>query len=152
MNDVEKREILSKIPLIKLLDPDLAEAMSLIIVKIGTERIMDTDEVLYSEGDNDRNTGAVLLDGSMRVSKVDANEINVSAPNLLGEMRQYELTYVRTATVTAAEKCVVLEFEWNDFLVVGKEVLPPEVQKRLWETVWDSAESRLSESEDGGTK
>jgi hypothetical protein len=145
LNEDEKRERVSEIPIFNSLDSDLANALANMIAKIGTERILDTDEDLYSEGSSDLNTGAILLAGAVRVRKANANEIEVSAPSLLGEMQQYEPTFERTATVSAAEECVVLEFQWHDFVFMAKELLSREDQVRLRETLEDSIGIRVSE-------
>jgi CRP-like cAMP-binding protein len=107
---------ISDVPVFNAMNTGLRARLAEIISSIGEPRVLKKDEVLYAKGAEDENTGAVLVDGALTVSSDDGPLLTVTAPDLLGEMLQFDSYGQRTATVTAAGPATVLEFRWHDFI------------------------------------
>ena len=79
-----------------------------------SERVeWDDAHEFITEGNEADDFGYVLLAGKVLVTKSSGKELTLSAPALLGEMKQHSATGKRGATVTTSGSCVLLEFEWS---------------------------------------
>lgn len=134
-----------EIPMIQALPEDLREVVSKLLLDSSRETVLAPEEVLYTKGTEDANTGALLVKGSIEVDKGGESRIVVQAPDLLGEMQQYNPTGRRSATVRATEESLVLEFSWHDFVVLAMDTLSKEEQIALRETISKHVGSRLKE-------
>lgn len=110
------RNVVGKIPALQDLGTLVRDRVSDILVDIATERTFEAGEVLYEKDSEDENTGAILLDGILEVTRNSGDKIEVPAPDLMGEMQQFTDYGKRTATVTAKTQAVTLVFLWHDFV------------------------------------
>ena len=110
------RNVVGKIPMLQGLGTPLRERLSDILVDIATERLVEAGDVLYEKDAEDENTGSILLDGILEVTRDSGDKIEVTAPDLVGEMLQLNDYGRRTATVSAKTKSVMLEFSWHEFI------------------------------------
>ena len=104
------------IPVFNAMNTGLRARLAEIITSISEPRTLKKGEVLYKKGAEDANTGAVLIEGTLVVESDDSSEIRVIAPDMLGEMLQFDTYGQRTATVKADGPATVLEFKWHDFI------------------------------------
>jgi CRP-like cAMP-binding protein len=91
-----------------------------ILATIGQPESLPPGTVIFREGEHAEDRGYILLEGDIRVLKLDAPEIVASAPEILGEMAQFNPRALRTATVETAGDVRVLSFAWtqlNDAIV-----------------------------------
>jgi CRP-like cAMP-binding protein len=101
----------------------------MIFLWIGYDERIPDGTVVYQEGDDKDSTGAVLIAGTVSVSR-DGQEsaIDVAAPELFGEMHQLTDTAQRTATVTAKGDVEILRFEWHEFIALVASMFTPDEQ------------------------
>lgn len=109
-------EKIQSVPLIASFNPTLRFHLADILSDIGKVRVLKKGEQLYAEGAVDDNTGAILIDGDLVVAFGTHQPIFVKAPELVGEMQQFNKYGTRTATVCAKDPTTVLEFAWHDFV------------------------------------
>ena len=106
----------------------------------GTEKTIPAATQIFQEGDLDSDKGYVLLQGDIRVIKSTGPEITVSAPELIGEMVQFNPTAVRTATIEALGDVRVLSFAWSRLDEALIRICSPEdsekIQKVLQGYAW----------------
>lgn len=95
------------------LDDAVAHKVVATLIAVAEQAEWEGGYEFITEGDDTDDHGYVLLAGTVRVSKSTGKELEVSAPALLGEMKQHSATGKRGATVTTAGPCRVLEFEWG---------------------------------------
>lgn len=102
---------------------------------------MNPGVCLFQEGERDTDRGYVLLDGEVRIVKSTAPELTVAAPELLGEMVQYNPKAERTATVESATAIQVLSFRWSAFNDALVRTCSPEetdeIQKAFQDYAWE---------------
>lgn len=137
-----------EIPILQALPEELRESVAKVFLETSLETVLVEGEVLYSKGAEDANTGALLVSGSVRVDGGGDSTITVGAPELLGEMQQYDSAGQRAATVTATEESVVLEFAWHDFIVLAMDTLNKGEQVKLREAISEHVGIRLKELSD----
>lgn len=116
---------ITAVPLFQQLDPKLREVLADIVSDIGTERTLQAGEILYEKDAEDPITGAVLIDGALEASADGEKAVEVDAPELVGEMQQFDPYGRRTATVRAKESVTIIEFAWHDF--VARVLEHPEI-------------------------
>lgn len=110
------KDKIQSVPLIASFTPALRTQLVDILVDIGKVRVLKKGEQLYAEGAADDNTGAIVLDGDLIVAFGSNQPVFVKAPELVGEMQQFNKYGTRTATVCAKDPTVLLEFAWHDFV------------------------------------
>lgn len=108
---------------------------------VGQPESMNPGASLFREGERDTDRGYVLLDGEVRITKSSAPELTVAAPELLGEMVQYNPKSERTATVESATAIQVLSFQWSAFNDELVRTCSPEetdeIQKAFQDYAWE---------------
>ncbi|MCC6486004.1 MAG: cyclic nucleotide-binding domain-containing protein [Candidatus Hydrogenedentes bacterium] len=73
--------------------------------------------------------GYILLKGSVAIRKASGELHSEDAPELIGEIIQYNPSHSRAATVVASADCVVMRFDWDDFWKkCGETLTQDEVQ------------------------
>lgn len=107
---------IADVPVFNAMNTGLRARLAEILSSISEPRVLKKGELLYEEGAEDANTGAVLIDGSLTVVSQGNVVLSVSAPDMLGEMLQFDTYGQRTATVKADGPATVLEFRWHDFI------------------------------------
>ena len=147
MEPKELRETVQGIPVMKQLDPSLRNITSDILVDVSTEAKLSQGQVLYEKGSEDNNTGVLIVDGALTVQTKNSEEIEITAPNLLGEMQQFDLYGRRTATVVAKSDVHLLEFAWHDFIkrVIDHPAISEEKQAQMKDIFTKVAGGRLRE-------
>lgn len=142
-------DAVNRIPMLKDLDQQTRDAVCDVLLASTKAYTLDEGDVLYEKGAEDEHTGAILVEGTMWVSPNSKDRLEVKAPQLLGEMQQLSETGQRTATVTAKEKSVVLEFSWHDFVYVvsSNGTLSPEQQIAVKNVLVKHAGARKEELE-----
>lgn len=131
--------------MLQSLDDRNAEVACAVFLEIAKEKTLQDAETLYEKGSEDANTGALLVEGTVAVKAAADRTIELEAPDILGEMQQFEPTAVRVATVKAVGHCTILEFSWHDFVNVAMELLPKERQLGLREAITEYVENRLQQ-------
>jgi len=110
------KDKIESVPLIASLPPPVRKHLADILSDIGSVRVLKKGEQLYAEGAADDNTGAIVIDGALTVAFGTHTPVFVQAPELVGEMQQFNKYGTRTATVCAKDPTTVLEFAWHDFV------------------------------------
>lgn len=108
-------EQVCRIPMLDSLSDSTRKSVASVLLQTAKELTLERGEVLYQGGDDSDNTGTMLVKGSVTVER-DGKSVTLNAPELLGEMQQMNKTRQRAATVTAQEQCIVLVFNWHDFV------------------------------------
>ena len=118
----------------------LRDRVASIIEDISKLRKVPKGAVILREMEGGADKGYILLEGAVGILKTDAPKHRCPAPELLGEIMQFNPAHVRTATVGAVEDCLVLKFEWETFwAALGAESTSEEVAKvrsALEERAW----------------
>ncbi len=117
-----------QVPMFEELAEDTRESVCRILLQIATRTDLAAGGVLYAKGEEEKGTGALLVAGALLVGAGAAGPLTINAPDILGEMQQFDEYGQRAADVTAAEDAVVLEFPWEDFVGVALSVLSQEAQ------------------------
>ena len=94
---------------------------------------------LFTEGEHEPDLGYVLLSGAVRVEKSYASDSMTTAPALLGEIKQFNPTSERTATVRASGDLDVLQFRWDEVNASINAALKEPEQKLLRKALLDYA-------------
>jgi len=136
---------LLEVPVLQALPEELRLSLCMTLWWLGEVREMKYGEVLFRQGDAGANTGCALLDGIVSVRRDDNPPVEVVGPDLLGELMQLESDATRTATVTVAERALVLQFDWHDFVGVCGLILDQENQDLLRDRMQEIAAQRLRE-------
>ncbi len=136
---------LLEVPVLQTLPEDVRLSLCMTLWWLGEVRELNTGDVLFQQGDSGANTGCAILDGAVAVSRDDQSPIDVSAPDLLGELMQLDADAKRTATVTVAERSLVLHFDWHDFVTVCAQLLDTDKQALLRDRMQEIADQRMRE-------
>ena len=112
------KDKITQVPVFTTFAMPLRDHIAEILVNISKPRVLKKGERLYAEGAIDDNTGAILVDGGLLVSYGREHETTVllQAPEMVGEMQQFNKYGTRTATVSAGMTATVLEFAWHDLV------------------------------------
>lgn len=141
MKPEETRKTIGNIKFMQELPEQLREKAIDLFEQASEQRSVPKDAVFIHAQEQTQNKGFLLLKGSVSIQKPDAPEVTCTAPELLGEMMQLTPAKVRTATVSAAEDCVVMRFDWADLWAKAGVLLTPEEQAQLDEAIkslaWD---------------
>jgi len=147
MNLDEYRKSILEIPVIKELSPEIRSGMAMIILWIAHESDMFAGEVVYSQGTDDEDTGCVLLNGKVAISKEEKDVMTCDAPDILGEMKQFTKGKQRTATVKVMTNSTVLMFYWQDFVIMAERIFDKKEQRTVREVISKLAGHRFLEQE-----
>ncbi|NUM56250.1 MAG: cyclic nucleotide-binding domain-containing protein [Candidatus Hydrogenedentes bacterium] len=140
LSDYRKRLLL--LPFITELPEPLRARIAMCLLWIGQPAQFAVGDAIFVQGDEDENTGCVLLQGEVEVLRGNQDAVRVQAPELLGEMQQLEPTAQRTATVQAIADAQTLLFSWHDFVVYSAVLLTTEEQIVLRDVIRNSAARR----------
>lgn len=116
MEDQEISLHIASISALEELPKALRKQVADVLIAVSKHVKVSAETVLFKRGDDQSSNGIVLLSGSVRVDPETGKSLSVSAPELLGEMQQFDVTSRRLATVTAETDCDVLLFEWHDLV------------------------------------
>lgn len=106
------------------------EKVSDVLLEISKLRRVPLGETWIQEGDKADARGFILLKGSVSIRKGGEQAHSEEAPELLGEIMQFNPAHSRTATVVATDECVVMRFDWDDLWAkLGEKLTEDEVSK-----------------------
>lgn len=129
------RAIVLNVPFVAGFEPALRETLASLIVEISEVRRLRTNHRMTREGSRGRNRGFILLSGSVRIRKSDMPDSKAKAPELLGEVMQFNPKKTRTASVWAHEDCLILRFMWDDFWAAVERYFSEEDRARIHEAL-----------------
>lgn len=135
MGPQEIHEAIVHIPIVEEFAAPVRETLSALIQEVSEVRRLRKGHRMTREGSRGRNRGFVLLSGSVRIQKSDMPDSKAKAPELLGEVMQFNPKKMRVATVFAHEDCLVLRFMWDDFWDAVARYFDPGDQKHVREVL-----------------
>jgi CRP-like cAMP-binding protein len=115
METEEIQSFLCGLPFMLELPESLKQRVGLIFADISDTESIEAGTELFHEGDTQSEDGYIVLSGSVRVEKSYAKSSTAFAPVLLGEVKRFNPSSQRTATVSAREDLDVLHFDWAKF-------------------------------------
>jgi len=141
MESQAMHDTIAGVPIIDRFSGPVRETLIALMLEISEVRRLRKGHRMTREGSRGRNRGFVLLEGSVRIQKSETPDAKVRAPELLGEVMQFNPKRLRVATVVAHEDCLVLRFMWDDFWgAVARYFAPGEqaevrdaLERRAWE-------------------
>jgi CRP-like cAMP-binding protein len=97
------------------LDTEIQQGLIASLKEVGRVAGMNKGDQLFGEGESTDDDGYVVISGSLIVEGSSGFRNVMSAPSLVGEMKQFAFggDETRVANVTAAEDLEVLHFDWN---------------------------------------
>jgi len=97
------------------LDSEIQQGLIASLKDVGRIAGMNKGDQLFGEGDSTNDDGYVVLSGSLIVEGSGGFQNVLSAPVLVGEMKQFAFggEETRVANVTAAADLEVLRFDWT---------------------------------------
>lgn len=140
MEPADIRSTLTTLPFIQALPEGMRNEMIDVILEITEPADIEKETELFTEGERGSDVGYFLLEGDVEVRKSVNFDIQVSAPELLGEMKQFNPVGLRTATVESLTPLQVLSFDWSDFRNATEDHFSPEdlaiLEKALEDYAW----------------
>jgi len=115
MNPDDIHEAICKMNFLHGLPKELKDKVARILQNISALRRIAMGSDWLREGEHSENKGYILLEGAVSIRKEDSPGHTEEAPQLLGEIMQFNPQQLRTATVVATESCVVMRFKWDEF-------------------------------------
>lgn len=115
MTPEECRQKILDIPFMNQLDEPLRTQVATVLLGISETRRVPKSSLLIAKGDEHSDRGYALLEGEVEIQKRGSGEITCYAPELMGEMKMFNPTRQRTATVQAKTELFVLAFNWSEF-------------------------------------
>ena len=129
------REAILNVPWVADFEPSIRETLVTVIKEIAEVRRLKKGHQMTREGSRGRNRGFILLTGSVRIHKSDMPDTKAKAPELLGEVLQFNPKKMRTATVLAHEDVLVLRFMWDEFWTTLDRYLSEEDREKVHESL-----------------
>lgn len=140
LSDYRRRLLL--LPFIDELPGPMRERVAMVLLWIGQPAQFSVGDAIFVQGEEDENTGCVLLHGDVEVLRDHREAVHVKAPELLGEMQQLEPTAQRTATVQVTAEAHTLMFSWHDFVAYSGQLLTQDEQIVLRDVIRAAAARR----------
>lgn len=95
------------------LDADVRAKVATALIETSRRELIAKGARLFRAGDDaSADEGFVLLEGAAAIERSDGPVVEVRAPALLGEMKQFNPERRRMADVTATKDLDVLRFNW----------------------------------------
>lgn len=126
---------LEQIPFYSGLNESVRRELALIFAEISEVAEIPRGKLLFHEGEPGSDQGYILLEGEIEIEKSDAQGSSAFAPDLIGEMKLFNPTRRRTATVKAATDLKVCDFKWSRFIGALRERMDPESQTKVKEAI-----------------
>lgn len=134
--DIDKVRVnIRALRIMKDLDEGLQEKLADLFQSIGIPRTVPAGGVFIHEREHVDNKGYILLEGRVLVRKEGFQDVVCKAPELIGEIMQFNPAGVRTATCAGAVDSVVLRFMWDEFWERAEKALTEEELKLVRETL-----------------
>ena len=119
--------------IMKGLDDPLVEKLTDLLQSISAPRVVPAGCVVIHEREHVDNKGYILLQGAVLVRKTGFPDITCKAPELIGEIMQFNPAGVRTATCAGAVESIVLRFMWDEFWQKAEQILSADELAKLKE-------------------
>ena len=119
--------------IMKGLDDPLVEKLTDLLQSISAPRVVPAGGVFIHEREHVDNKGYILLQGAVLVRKTGFPDITCKAPELIGEIMQFNPAGVRTATCAGAVESIVLRFMWDEFWQKAEQILSADELAKLKE-------------------
>jgi len=132
-NDIH--EAIVRVPVVAEFAQPVRETLSTLLQEISEVRRLRKGHRMTREGSRGRNRGFILLTGSVRIQKSDVPDSKARAPELLGEVMQFNPKKMRIASVFAHEDCLVMRFMWDDFWDAVARYFDPDEQTKVRESL-----------------
>ena len=141
MEPQDNHDAIVRVPIVAEFAQPIRETFATLVQEISEVRRLRKGHRMTREGSRGRNRGFILLSGSVRIHKSEMLDAKVHAPELLGEVMQFNPKRLRVATVLAHEDCLVLRFMWDDFWDAAARYFAPDdlatvrgaLERRAWE-------------------
>ena len=131
MEQTDQRAALAKLPFLSGLPEATLAHICEVIEAVAEPASVPEGKELLQEGYLGFATGYILLDGTVRIDREGKEPVDLSGPELLGEMSQFLQDDTRSATVRALTDTNLLKFSWDDLYDRAKELLSEEENKGL---------------------
>jgi CRP-like cAMP-binding protein len=145
MNNAELNKRLERMRLIRELPDPMRNAAIRLFLDVSKARTVPDGSVLFEVGDVVGDRGYVLVDGTVSIEKADRPMLEVTAPELLGELKQLDPGHRRTATVKAVGNVAVLKFDWGEFFTAAAQIFSEDQMKALRTGLEQVAWSHIAE-------
>ena len=141
MQSAQVRDNVRKLRFMPDLPADLREKIADILLRISEPRSLPAAAVFIHEDEHVDNKGYILVEGAVAIQRSEHPDMACDAPELIGEMQQFNPAQTRTATVAASMPSTVLRFQWDEFWSAAKQELTSEevetVRKTLEMHAWE---------------
>ncbi|MCC6795738.1 MAG: hypothetical protein IT366_11530 [Candidatus Hydrogenedentes bacterium] len=94
---------------------ELREKLADLFQSVSTPRAVPAGGVFIRENEHINDKGYILLDGALLIQKYGSPNVQCEAPQLIGEVMQFNPAGVRTATCAGAVPSLILRFTWDQF-------------------------------------
>lgn len=131
MDPNEVHRVLREMKFMRELPGELRDKVASILQEISESRKVPLGKTWIREGEKSESKGYILVKGSVAIRKADTQQHLEDAPELLGEVMQFNPAHARTASVVATEECAVLCFDWDGFWAKTQETLSAGDQKKV---------------------
>lgn len=135
MDQEDIRDVLERVSFVQALPENMRDEMLDIISEISEPVTIEEGTVLFTEGERGSDVGYFLLKGEVDVRKSNGMDSTCPAPELLGEMKQFNPVGLRTATIESLTDLELLSFDWADFRAATEDYFSPEELKSLEEVM-----------------
>lgn len=135
---MEMDEIRAKIRSLRImrgLDDNLQEKVADLFQSLSAPRMVPAGGVFIHEREHVDNKGYILLQGAVLVRKEGFPDVTCKAPELIGEIMQFNPAGVRTATCAGAVDSIVLRFKWDEFWTRAEGALTDKELAQLKDTL-----------------
>lgn len=121
--------------IMKGLDDPLVEKLIDLFQSISAPRVVPAGGVFIHEREHVDNKGYILLKGVVLIRKTGFPDVTCKAPELIGEIMQFNPAGVRTATCAGAVESIVLRFKWDEFWEKAEQILSADELAKVKETL-----------------
>ena len=144
MTASEDLNILASLPLLRNMPRTAQERIANVLSEASEAIELADDAVLFHQGDLASDTGFMLLHGCVRIDREGVEPVMITAPDLLGEIQQFNPRAQRTASVRAAGPVKARRFAWQVFYEKARAALTPAEQALLMDEIEKGVCERLA--------
>ena len=144
MTASEDLNILASLPLLRNMPRTAQERIANVLSEVSEAIELADDAVLLHQGDLASDTAFMLLHGRVRIDREGVEPVMITAPDLLGEIQQFNPRAQRTASVRAAGPVKARRFAWQVFYEKARAALTPAEQALLMDEIEKGVCERLA--------
>lgn len=127
----EVRDRIKSLRIMQGLSDPIRERLTDLLQSIAVPRTVRAGAVFIHQNEHVDNKGYILLQGAVLVRKEGFPDVICKAPELVGEIMQFNPAGLRTATCAGATECVVLRFTWDEFWTKAEQEFSPVEMEQL---------------------